>query len=77
MKNFLLLILLVILAYSLLKAMTRILKIFKPGNDNSDNTGFNNTSGKKGTTITFTDDSLKKKRIDKDKGEYIDYDEVK
>jgi hypothetical protein len=76
MKNFLLLILLFILAYSLLKAILRLFNVFK-ANNNSNGQTTNKTYEKKGTTITYSEDNQKKKRFEKNAGDYIDYEEIK
>lgn len=73
-KTLITLILLFYVTYYLLKAILRLVTIFFPQNfkDNLDNRGH-----KKEGNITIEYPEKHKKHINKDSGEYIDYEEIK
>lgn len=75
MKKFLLLLLLFLLAYYIIKAVSRLFKVFvqKPENinDNKNDSNFGRFDD------TSRQNSVRRKRFEKDEGEYIDYEEVK
>jgi hypothetical protein len=76
MKNFILFILLFILAYTLIKAIFRLFTPFtKSSSENNEQYSFFRKKNK--TNITFDDNNASKKQYDKNDGEYVDYEEVK
>jgi hypothetical protein len=70
MKKFFLLLLIFFLAYTLIKAILRLIHVFRSDNQKKakDDFHFDNTT---------TENNSKKKRFTKDDGDYVDFEEVK
>jgi hypothetical protein len=73
MNKFFIFILLFIIAYYLIKAILRLFVTFFPGAKKGSFSNFGNKDG----NVTFDPANEKKKRINKDIGEYTDYEEIK
>ena len=73
-KNFFIALLLFLIVWYLAKAIVRLFNLFVSKSDS--NSGSTNNSGKK-NNITFDISENKKKRFDKNEGDYVDFEEVK
>jgi hypothetical protein len=74
MKSLFTFIILFFIAYYFVKAIFRLIAVFL-NNDNSGNK--NKWSNNKKGKVTIDYQEKQKKRFDKDKGDYIDYEEIK
>ena len=72
MKKFLLLLFIFFIAYYILKAVTRLVKLFVEKRDQNLNKNSNNFSQE--NTIIKND---RKKKFEKNDGEYVDFEEIK
>jgi hypothetical protein len=73
MRSIFTFLLLFFITYYIVKAIYRLFKVFF-GMDNKNDRRW---SGRKEGDVTIDYQEKQKKRIDKDKGEYIDYEEMK
>jgi hypothetical protein len=74
MKSLFTFLILFFIAYYFVKAIYRLMSVFLNNGNNKSN---NKWSGNKKGNVTIDYQEKQKKRFDKNKGEYIDYEELK